>query len=169
MQGRKALIEKFLKCREILKKCIIDVKIGKQRFQEDVAQLLRQPIKAELDKQQDKLIERLQAGQYALPLTQADIVNAIKAISGAPRLPAIAEAVALPTPEVVASKVSPTLKSASLPTLEAVASMVLPAPEAAVLAMLLTDPAEAKSIVDPYVASDIVEKFDLPHPSKLNA
>ena len=53
----RALIEKFLKNREILKRRIIDEKIGKQRFQEDVAQPLQQPIKAELDKQQDKLIE----------------------------------------------------------------------------------------------------------------
>ena len=47
VQGRRALINKFLKNKEILKKRIIDVKIGKQRFQEDVAQPLQQPIKAD--------------------------------------------------------------------------------------------------------------------------
>ena len=62
MQDCKALIEKFLKNREIFKKRIVDEEIGKQRFQEDVAQPLQLPIEAELDRQQDKLIEKLQEG-----------------------------------------------------------------------------------------------------------
>ena len=96
VQDHKGLIDEFLKNREILKKCIMDEKIGKQHFQEDVAQPLQQPIKAESDNQQDKLIERLQEGQDALTLTQTDIVKPIKAILGAPELPALPASEALP-------------------------------------------------------------------------
>ena len=58
VHGHKALVKKYLKNREIFKKSIIDEKIGMQRFQEEVAQPLQRPIKAEVDRQQDKLIER---------------------------------------------------------------------------------------------------------------
>ena len=105
MKDHKVLIEKYLKNREILKKRIIDEKTGKQHFQEDVAQLFKRPIKAELDKQQDELMkekEKLQEGQKALATTQAAIVNAMSnlsplvAIMGAPALPeALAEAATL--------------------------------------------------------------------------
>ena len=76
VQERKALIDKFLKNREILKKRIIDEKIGKQRFREDVARLLQQQIKEELDKQQDKLISKLKESQKALATTQVGSVYA---------------------------------------------------------------------------------------------
>ena len=63
VQERKALIDKFLKNREVLKKCIIDEKIGRQRFQKDGDQPLQQPIKAELYRQQDELMSKLQECQ----------------------------------------------------------------------------------------------------------
>ena len=92
MEDRKALVDKFLKNRAILKKRIIDEKVGKQRFQEDVAQPLQKPVTAEIvkqtaeiDKKQNSLIEKLQEGQDALALTHAGIVNAIGAIP--PALP----------------------------------------------------------------------------------
>ena len=64
MEDRKALVDKFLENRANLKKRIIDEKVGKQRFQEDVAQPLQKPVTAEIvqqtaeiDKKQNSLIE----------------------------------------------------------------------------------------------------------------
>ena len=75
VQERKALIDKFLNNREVLKKCIIDEKIGRQRFQKDLARPLQQHIKAELDRQQDKLISKLQECLKTLTTTREDIVD----------------------------------------------------------------------------------------------
>ena len=102
---RKELADKSIKQRAILKKRIIDEKVGKQRFQEDVAQPLQKPVTteiikqtAEIDKKQNKMIEKLQEGQDALALTQAHIVNAIRTI--APALP-------FQTPEAAALAAGP--------------------------------------------------------------
>ena len=90
-----------------------------------------------LDKQQGKLIERLQEGQDALTLTQTNIVKVIKAISGAPELPA------LPAPE-------------ALPAIA----------EAAVLPRATPISPEAPIVTYP-IDEELINDLGLPHPSKV--
>ena len=80
LQERKALVDRYLKNRKILKKRMIDEKTGKQHFQEDVAQPLQKPVMTEINKKQNELIEKLQEDQNGQATTQTDIVNAIRGI-----------------------------------------------------------------------------------------
>ena len=63
---RKALIEKYLKNREIIKERQLNEKIGKQEFQREVATELQKPVVEQAKKLADKAQEKTDELQNAL-------------------------------------------------------------------------------------------------------
>ena len=112
---RKALINKYLKNREILKKRQLDEKIDKQSFQREVATELQKPVveqakkvaekaQEKTDELQNALIQQLQDNQAQivgqLGLDRNALVNALQA------LPAAQQPPALPVPQATASPIT---------------------------------------------------------------